>query len=108
MEPGRLQKSLEHLSWDHAAGAVLDVLRENQRERGRYKPASDKWSVNSGLRHRIWKRARHFWCKRTGQDPTEWPYSVDWVADQYMKFRKRNETDLVEFEQEINAAHKPI
>jgi hypothetical protein len=104
MNDDRLEKSLQHLCWRHAAGAVLDVFRENesQEERRGVKASADLWCIRDDLRGEIHRRAAGFWARRTGLGPAEFPYTVDTVARLYFRFRKRNQAEVAGFAREID------
>jgi hypothetical protein len=41
------------------------------------------------------------WCSRSEMDATYFPYSVNYVARLYFRFRKRNEEEIRDFRREI-------
>ncbi len=100
-----LSGSLKHLDWRHIAAAVLDVFRENEanekKDTAATKARADTWSICSQHRRRIHDRARCLWMRDTGLGEEWWPYSEDYVARLYFRFRKRSEVELQGFNNEI-------
>lgn len=111
---GKLEKSLDYLHWRHFAGAMMDVVCAMQAQANHnldggilqgIKPDADCWAWDSKLRARLTAAVMQRWCFRTGEDETWFPYSEDGVARLFLRYRKRNEQDIVGFEKEIEKAY---
>lgn len=101
---GRFEHSFEFMDWRYAAGAVLDVFHENQRNEqlpGAIKASADLWCMSESLRLQMWTRAMHFWCVRSGLHFTCFPLSVDSVSKIYLRIRKRKKEEIDGFDKEV-------
>ena len=98
----RLEQTLKYLSWDHIAGAVLDVFAENraQEKLSHFSADSESWARYSEQRQDVWRRTRAAWCTRTGKDFTWFPYSEDYVARLYDRFCKLEPFELKAYQEE--------
>lgn len=84
--------------------AVMQVFDENEskdNEQDTRKVAADTWAILSLIRHDLFERVRRAWSKLTEEDPALFPHSVDAVAFQYYRIRKRNEVERDGFRDEI-------
>ncbi len=102
---GRLEKSFDYLCWRYIALAMLDVYRENQAndsQPGAIKAMADSWGINSVLRQQIFDRVRAAWCVHADSDGKHFPYSVDYVAFLYFRYRKRTKEEIQLFNEELN------
>src|SRR5262245_28273111 len=78
--PGRIVRGPVYLKLCFFAGAVLDVYDQNARreaEGAKVKANADDWFLDQRLRKDVKKRARTFWCRRTGKPESFFPYSTN-------------------------------
>lgn len=102
----KLLPTLKYLSHRLIASAVLSVFRANQKFTpiAGFTASADGWANNSVMRADVYARARTAWCKLADKDFTYFPYSEDYVAKLYMRFRKRNPEQLSAWEKELKEA----
>jgi len=99
----KLLPTLKYLEHRLIASAVMEVFRYNQK----FKPiagftaSADSWAIHSDMRADIYKRAKEAWCRLANKDFTCFPYSEDYVAKLYMRYRKRNPEQLAAWEAEL-------
>lgn len=102
---GQFEKSMTYLDWRPFAAAVLEVYRQNEKNGSpEYLASADVWATIDDLRQDIHDRTKQAWCRITGKDKTWFPYSVNAVSRLYFRFRKRNDAELMAFEQEIKGS----
>ena len=100
----KLMPTLKYLNYAFIAAAVMEVFRYNQKLAEpiqKFDASADVWAIHSDMRRDIWTRTREAWCKLAGKDFTWFPYSEDYVAKLYMRFRKRNPDELKAWEKEL-------
>lgn len=103
----RLLPTLKYLNYAYIAAAVLEVFRYNQKVAEpvqKFEASADVWAIHSDLRRDIYTRAKEAWCRLAKKDFTWFPYSEDYVAKLYMRFRKRNPSQLRAWEKELGEA----
>lgn len=103
----KLRPTLKYLSDALIAAAVLEVFRFNQKVAEpiqKFEASADVWAIHSTMRADIYNRARDAWCRLARKDFTWFPYSEDYVAKLYMRFRKRNPAQLKAWEAELKEA----
>jgi hypothetical protein len=101
---GNMEKWCRHLHWAYIAQAVLLTLKENRQGKHNLHPQSDIWVTNSVLRADIYKRTIENWCTVTEMAFTDFGFSEDGVIKIYQRLRKRKESELKEYQEEINRA----
>lgn len=103
----KLLPTLKYLNYAFIAAAVLEVFRYNQNVAEpiqKFDASADVWAINSEMRRDIFTRAKEAWCRLAKKDFTWFPYSEDYVAKLYMRFRKRNPAELKQWESELKEA----
>lgn len=103
----KLLPTLKYLNYVFIAAAVMEVFRYNQNTGEviqKFDASSDAWVVHSDMRKDLFLRTREAWCRLANKDFTWFPYSEDYVARLYMRFRKRNPDQLKAWEKELKAA----
>lgn len=118
-----LTETFDHLSYKFIASAVMHAFRTNQHplhEKVSVKASSDSWCISTVLRRDILERTTARWCQLLNDhrareypnsvddgeenevDHTWFPFSEDYVAKLYMRFRKRSPASLMRFEKALN------
>lgn len=106
-EHPKLLPTLKYLNYAYIAAAVLEVFRYNQTTGEviqKFDASADVWAIHSDMRKDLFTRTREAWCRLAGKDFTWFPYSEDYVAKLYMRFRKRNPAELKAWEKELKEA----
>ena len=87
----RKPPSLSYLEDRFILLAIVRVLLYNHQYAApiqKFPVTSSAWTTHSDMRKDIHGRAVATWCEETGKDFTWFPYSVDFIARLYGKFKR--------------------
>lgn len=104
----KLLDTLQYLSADNIASAVLAIAKENRLDGGVFNGfpvAAEEWWTHSKLRRDLFERIQFAWCRVTKKDFTWFPYSEDYVIKLYMRLSRAGPKTRKRWISELEEAH---